>query len=250
MYPFTVYESKCLLRIGGYPVARIIADNITNTRICKDTDVNIICKPIDFKDFRHEFRDTSYRVMPIDSNINSGTAGDFIRAFEAYFKYRDVMTGLQEGDEIMIHYGDVLTNLDYSMMMHYWLQNKVGLDLMLVGNMDIKHDYSKINTRAFDNVVSQFHEKPKIGYTSWTGIMLFPFYEDKGFYPYLRAQKYKEVDFAYDIFPEFIKRETTILYNNVEFGVKWYDMGNIRSYENLRKQFIESDKSPLVSNDY
>lgn len=254
MYPFTIYENKSLLRIGGYPIARIIADNMLNQKICSEADVNIICKPVDFKDFRHEFRDTSYRVMPIGSNVNSGSAGDFMSAFESYFKYRP---GIEDGDPIMIHYGDVMTNVDYSLMLHYWLQKRDWIELLLVGNDNIRHDYSKILTRKFDETVSKFHEKPLIGYTSWTGIMIFPFYEDKGLYPFLRAKidyhvkhTTPEVDFAYDVFPEFIEKETTLLYKNVEDNVVWHDMGNIRSYENLRKKFTESDKSPLDQRHY
>ena len=257
MIPYSQIGNKSLLRIGGIPVARVITDRIKDDRICKGNDIFVVCRPIDFKDFQHEFRDTSIRTAITDSNVNKGTVGDFMEAFNSCFKYKDVLTGLQEGDDIMIHYGDVITNVNYGMMMKFWENHKNSFDLMLVGNNNIRHDYSKITVVdqldvSKPKVISRFVEKPLLEDTGWTGIMVFQYSEDKGFFPFVRA-KYEtadKLDFGYDIFSEFIPEGTTLLYTPLEDGVRWYDAGNIRSFETLRAHFAEGRKSPRNAYDY
>lgn len=221
MFPLTHFINKHLLHLGGKPVIRIIADKILSAHLHPE-DITIICNTKDLKDYQWEFRDLQVNFYDFPDSV-SGTAR------QAYDVIKKLLE--QQEEDVLIHYGDTITDLDYSDYLSYWWKLRdVTAGGLLAVTKNIRHDYSQVTIH--DGLVTKMEEKPLLLQPSWTGIGIF----NVGYLALYMNEVMKEsdTDFAYDIFPQMQKYGLLHAY---EYDGRWFDVGNLRSYRLLFEEF-------------
>jgi len=217
MFFLTKFMNKSLLRIGGIPLLTLIVMKLTKAGIA-EKDINIVCLIKDFKDYSYELRDYDVRYSPFKEDM--GTARHF---YEANERERDY------DGPIMVHYGDVITDLNYQEMINWF-----GTEECLIAiTKNIKHDYSKVILSDNNKQVKKFEEKPLLDSFAWSGVAVF---DNRRIMARIarKIQEYPFVDIAHDVFPDIVKDGGmhAFVYNG-----EWYDVGNLRSYQHVFDKF-------------
>lgn len=217
--------NKSLLRIGGIPLLNLIVMKLKKAGIA-ESDINIICLMKDFKDYVYELREyDDVRFSPFKEDM--GTALHF---FEANERERDY------DGPVMVHYGDVITDLDYGEM----VRSYDGGECMIAVTKNIRHDYSKVTLSERACRVEKFEEKPLLDSYAWSGVAVF---DSKKIMK--RIEKKAEgrkgngkpltfIDLAHDIFPDIVQESGM---NAFVYDGEWYDVGNLRSYQYVFDKF-------------
>ena len=217
MYPLNQIIEKSLLPVDGKPVIRHIYDKIKFkwvNDILVYGKIVICCLRKFRKQFEHEFRDDDY-IEIIDFEKPIGTFNTFFLA-----------SNQKRSEWVMIHYADCLTDIDYCNFISKIDDKSDGL--IAVTNT-VKHDYSEVSFTT-DGLVQDFVEKPKVMNYSWSGIGLFNTERLRLNY----NRKYEGTDFAFDIFPQMIKKGKLKAY---PYNGYWYDVGNLNSYRKICEKF-------------
>jgi NDP-sugar pyrophosphorylase family protein len=218
MFPLNQIMEKSLLPVNGKPVIRHIVENLTDI---PETSIQLgnifICclKKFD-KQFIHEFRDMP-DIEFIGFDKPQGTFNTFI----------DAMRSTSLSQWVMVHYADCITDINYTEFLSKTDRNRDGV--IAVTN-NVKHDYSEVWLAKTGNAVLQFNEKPKIPSYTWSGIGLFHSNNCMQYYD----RKNEGTDFAFDIFPQMIKKNKLGAY---QYHGSWYDVGNLNSYRKVCEMF-------------
>ena len=229
MFPLTHFINKHLLHLGGKPVIRIIAEKIAE--VIQPDDITIICNKRDEQDYRWEFRDLPVRLHMFQGEEEKiGTARQFAATIlgEPYFNRNDVF----------LHYGDTITDLDYRKFIEYYNEHRAKTDAVIAVTQNIKHDYSQVMLE--DERVVKMEEKPNLSFPSWTGIGIFNAEKIKDeVLEFMKAKDERQefvadVDIARDIFPQMVAKRKLFAYR---YDGRWFDVGNLRSYQQLVKEF-------------
>jgi NDP-sugar pyrophosphorylase family protein len=231
MWPLTHFANKHLLRLGGKPVIRIIAEKLLATGFFDDKDessITIVARAVDEKDYKWEFRD--WKGPNLDINVyfsdNLGIADTFYKAVES-------SDYIRQNDHVLLHYGDTITELDYRKFINTFGRDNQRATIAITRN--IRHDYSQV--AIADNLVFQWQEKPLLSFPSWTGIGMF---KAEHIMKYIReSSKFgHSCDFAFDIFPKMVENKELFAYL---YDGRWFDVGNLRSYQKLAKEYQTVD---------
>jgi NDP-sugar pyrophosphorylase family protein len=217
LFFLTKFMNKSLLRIGGIPLLTLIVMKLKKAGIAEN-DINIVCLIKDFKDYSYELRDYDVRYSPFKEDM--GTARHF---YEANERERDY------DGPILVHYGDVFTDLNYQEMIN-WFGTE---ECMIAITKNIKHDYSKVILYDDNQQVRWFEEKPLLDSYAWSGVAVF---DNKRIMERIarRRQEYPFLDLAHDIFPDIVRENAmhAFVYNG-----EWWDVGNVRSYQYVSDKF-------------
>lgn len=254
MFPLTHFINKHLLHLGGKPVIRIIVDNLLERRIPQALptlsdifsqdppdpvsyfnleDITIVCNKRDEQDYKWEFRDlhgiTFHPFAGDDEKI--GTAKQFLFALLST-KDKDNVT--------LLHYGDTITDLDYGFFIKSFTEILPNSNAMIAVTRNIRHDYSKVDaTMTAPNsayIVESIEEKPLLDFPSWTGIAIFK----TGFILeyLLRYPENQPLDFGFNVLPDLARDNQLHAY---EYAGRWFDVGNLRSYQKLVEEYQDKD---------
>lgn len=224
MWPISTMVNKHLLKLGGKPVIRHIVDKLVE--IIGKYSITIVCLEKDLKDYQWEFRDL-YQIKFDSIKENKGTADEF------YDAMCNVATS--DNDSIFLHYGDTITDLNYGEMIKLWNSKKA--DAMIAITQNIKHDYSEVHTGA-QGMVYRIVEKPNLTVPSWTGIGIFRAGYFLRLYNELHTNIVEHLDFGYHVLPAMAKTHRLWGW---EYNGKWFDVGNLRSYQKLYKEYQNKD---------
>ena len=240
MWPLSAVTNKHLLKLGGKPVIRHIVDKLIATRMFDRTKtedyITIICLEKDAKDYEWEFRDYIHDENNLNHvslyvlDYNTGTGHEFYNAL------LDLATLYK--DEFFLHYGDTITDLDYGELIKAWKLHGHNKAMIAVTH-NIRHDYSQVYVDSDTNLVIQMEEKPKLLKPSWTGIGVFSANYFMGIYQNLGTPPDGiYLDFGYHILPAMVKDGGLYAY---EYNGRWFDVGNLRSYQKLYKEYQNKD---------
>lgn len=225
MWPLSSLVNKHLLKLGGVPVIRIIVKRIFHAR--EWDSITIVCLKKDFKDYRWEFRDMADSVRFHVIEENTGTATEFYEAL------CEISTS--DSNSFFLHYGDTMTDLDYARLIKFWYNDRKDAKAVIAVTQNIKHDYSQVHVDAITKLVMMMEEKPKLLKPSWTGIGIF----NAGYFKTkYREEKNFPVDFGFHILPSMVKDGELYAY---QYDGVWYDVGNLRSYQKLYKEYQNKD---------
>ena len=206
------------MRIGGIPLLTLIIMKLKKAGIAEN-DINIICLIKDFKDYSYELRDYDVRYSPFKEDKGTG-----LHFYEANERNKDY------DGPILVHYGDVITDLDYSDM----IRSYGGEECMIAVTKNIKHDYSKVTLSETSFAVEGFEEKPLLDSFAWSGVAIF---DNKRIMKRI-DQNIEDgitfIDLAHNIFPNIVsdRSMTAFVYNG-----EWYDVGNLKSYQYVFDKF-------------
>lgn len=220
MFPLNVVMEKSLLPINGKPVVRHIVDKIVESGVARN--IGIVCLDKFRKNFEHEFRDLEVKIISSPEPV--GTFNTWVDALKQVEIARTT-------DYVMVHYADCVTEIDYK---EFIKSIECGKDGIIAITNTVKHDYSEVVIHEPTNQVRGFWEKPEIAGYTWSGIGIF---KKDVFLKYKR--KDIGTDFAYDIFPQMIKKEEL---NSYVYHGFWADVGNLNSYMKVVKSYENNNQ--------
>lgn len=146
-------------------------------------------------------------------------------------------TGAVESDELLIYYGDILTDLDVADLLSVHRQSRADVTLVL----DSKYTLPVGVAEVKNGMITSFKEKPTIDLKVTTGLMVVG----------ARAMKLitetagrSNTDLMTDFVPELLKRGAKVA--PFYASTKWFDVGTVSSFVKLNDELARHPLSYLV----
>ena len=228
--PLTDYFQKVMIPIGPKKLpllAYIIA-------LVKHHGIEDIALLTGYRseDIRHYFGDgTQHGVRLHYSKDEKGVSGSLNAVANA------LRNGAIDSDELLIYYGDILTDLDITALLETHRRTNADVTLVLDKGYTLPVGVAELN----GDMVTSFREKPRVDLTVTTG----PMVAGPGAMGLMKALASKEKpDLMTDFVPEMLKRggRVAAFYNQKE----WYDVGTLTNFEKLNQELVSHPLSHLV----
>ena len=219
--PLSDYFQKVMIPIGPrkLPLLAYIVGLIKHHEITRIT----LLTGYRSEDIRHYFGDGSNQGVQLSySEDRKGVKGSL----------NAVANALQSGaisncDELLIYYGDIVTDLDITALLATHRRKKADATLVLardytlpVGSADVKN-----------GMVKSFQEKPPMDLSVTTGCMVIG---KKGLTLIRRLAGPKNTDLMSHFVPALLARKGRVAAFYTES--EWYDVGTISSFEKLNSE--------------
>ncbi len=212
--PLTQYISKAMVPVAGVPILERIVRSLAEQGFSEQ----IIALSLFADQVRHYFGDGSRFGARIEYSINTEPAGT---AGEVYH-----MRGmLDEEDAVLLHYGDILTNLDLRALVDRHRQHQPAITLGLVTGVRI---HAGLATLTESGEVREFVEKPPLEQPANAAVFVLG-----------RAAIDAcalGMDFSHDLFPEFVGAGETVR-GFVDENAYWLDVGRLSDLDRANEFF-------------
>lgn len=212
--PLTHYVSKAMVPVAGVP----ILERIVRSLVAQGFSEQIVALSVFAEQVQHYFGDGSRFGAQIEYSINTspaGTAGEL-----------DHMRALIEGeDELLVHYGDILTDLDLKTMAEDHLQHRPAVTLGLVTGVPIHTGVAEV---AEGGEVRSFIEKPALERPTNAAVFII------GREAIERCAPGR--DFSHDIFPELLAEGENVR-GFVDEAAYWLDVGRLSDLDAANEFF-------------
>lgn len=160
----------------------------------------------------------------VDKPGYAGTGGALLHAYK-----KNVFTGF---DNVLVYYGDILTNMDLSSLIRYHVERSADATLAVASKYQIPVGVVEVNET---NKIHSIVEKPWLPIKATMGILVIKT-SVLSILEELHKNKEK-IDVMADFMPELIRRKLQI-YAYVYDG-EWYDVGTTERYEKLDNKKID-----------
>ena len=204
MRPLTYYVAKAMIPVAGRPLLEHI---LLKLRDHGFADV-IIALSLHADQVRHYFGDGGRWGLSLQYSVSDeplGTAGEV-----------DNLRGLLEGeDDFLVHYGDILTDLDTPALVEAHLEHRAEATLGLVTGVPI---HTGVAEMAPDGRVTSFVEKPRLPDPCNAAVFAL----NRSALDYCAPGR----DFSNDVFPEMIAAGRLVR-GFVDEEAYWCDVGRL-----------------------
>ncbi len=216
--PLTWYVSKAMVPVAGMPLLERI---IVSLRDQGFTDLIVALSWLG-EQVTHYFGDGGRFGVRIEYSINTepaGTAGEVHR-----------LRHLLEGEEdVLVHYGDILTNLDLAGLVRDHVEHHAAATLGLVTGVPIHTGVAEV---APDGRVTSFVEKPALEKPTNAAVFAL-------------SRRALELcapgrDFSQDVFPELIAAGEVVR-GFVDEQAYWLDVGRLSDLD-AANEFFRSER--------
>lgn len=229
--PLTDYFQKVMIPIGpkklpllAYIVALMRHHGVT--RIALLTGYRS-------EDIRRYFRDGSQHGVELSySEDEKGMTGSLNAVANALDK-----GAISKCDELLVYYGDVLTDLDVTGLLSVHRQTKADATLVLGKGYTLPVGVAEVK----EGVVTSFREKPTMDLSVTVGMTVL----GPNAMKLIRGSAgKKKTDLMTDFVPQLIKEggKVAAFYTNTE----WFDVGTVSSFEKLNDELSRHPVSYLV----
>ncbi|MGI5816835.1 MAG: nucleotidyltransferase family protein [Armatimonadota bacterium] len=212
--PLTNYISKAMVPVAGMP----ILERIVRRLVDQGFEEQIIALSVFHEQVIHYFGDGSRFGARIEYSINTeptGTAGEIAQ-----------MRPLLEGEtDVLVHYGDILSDLDARAMADEHLAHRPALTIGLVTGVEIHAGVADVDAAGR---VTRFEEKPPLQIP--TNAAIFVLGEEA-----LRRCAPGR-DFSYDIFPALIADGESVR-GFIDEEAYWLDVGRLSDLDKANEFF-------------
>ncbi|HYB07950.1 MAG TPA: nucleotidyltransferase family protein [Nitrososphaerales archaeon] len=185
------------------------------------------------EDIRRYFGDGSqHRVKLTYSEDKKGLPGSLNAVANALGS-----GAISKCDELLVYYGDVLTDLEITELLAVHRRSEADLTLVLDKGYALPVGVAEIE----GGVVTSFHEKPRIDLSVTTGTMVAG---PKAMALMRKTAGPKRTDLMTDFVPELLRKGGRIapFYTRKE----WFDVGTVSSFEKLNEELVRHPLSYLV----
>ena len=208
MKPLSDYLNKGMIPVAGKP----LAEHIVARLMSHGLDDIIFAVTTFPEQLEHYFGDGARfgaRIEYVHRPEPSGTAGE-VRAM------RDK---IPEGESFLVHYGDILTNLDMRGMREQHERTNPTATIGLVTDIEIHTGVAELDK---DNQITYFIEKPPLERPCHAAVNIF----SPAVWNYLAP----ELDFGYDVIPAMIEAGEDVR-GFVDEEAWWMDVGRLSDLE-------------------
>ncbi len=212
--PLTFYLSKAMVPVAGVPLLERIVVSLRD----QGFEQQIIALSWLAEQVQHFFGDGSRLGVQLTYSINtepSGTAGEV-------HHLRDMLEG---EDHVLVHYGDILTDLDVRGLVGEHRRHEPAATLGLVTGVPVHTGVAHV---ADDGSVRGFVEKPPLERPTNAAVFALS----------RRALRFcaPGKDFSHDVFPELIAAGETVR-GFVDDDAYWLDVGRLSDLEKANEFF-------------
>ena len=224
--PLTYYFQKCMIPIGSMqkPLLEYVV------RLMRHHGIRDIVMLVGYKHEQIEnyFGDgarfnVSIRYV-VDKPGRKGTGGALLNAYEE--------GSISPGDPIVIHYGDIITNLDISDMINFHRRVGASVTVALSKGYRLRVGVAELEE---DGRIKSFVEKPRLNIPVSIGIVV----ADGTIHKVTTqiAGGRASLDIMRDIIPAMIEQGHPVYgYMTDAF---WYDLGSIERFEKLSNSTVD-----------
>jgi len=214
MRPLTYYVNKAMLPVAGKPLLEHIVVKLRDQGF---TDL-IVALSVLGEQVTHHFGDgerLGVRMQYSFSEQPLGTAGEV-----------DAMRELLEGEEnFLVHYGDILTDLDARALAEQHLEKQAAATLGLVIGVRIHAGIAELSEGG---EVTSFVEKPPLDKPCNAAVLAL----NRRVLDYIGRGK----DFSNDVIPEMIAAGERV-YGFLDEKAYWHDVGRVSDLEAVNEAF-------------
>jgi len=212
--PLTNYISKAMVPVAGVP----ILERIVRKLVEQGFPEQIVALSVFADQVRHYFGDGGRFGARIDYSINtqpSGTAGEIAH-----------MRPLLQGEtDVLVHYGDILSDLDAHAMADEHLAHSAAVTIGLVTGVEIHAGIADVEP---DGRVGRFVEKPPLQMPANAAIFVLGRTAIDRSAPGL--------DFSHDVFPELIASGQNVR-GFIDDDAYWLDVGRLSDLDKANEFF-------------
>lgn len=218
--PLTDYFQKVMIPIGpkklpllAYTVAIMKRHGVTNI---------VLLTGYRSEDIRRYFGDGSQHGVKLSySEDPKGLKGSLNAVAHA------LRGGAIRCDELLVYYGDILTDLEITQLLATHRRTEADLTLVLDRGYSLPVGVADVD----DGKVTSFREKPRLDLTVTTGPMVVG---PKGMALMGRLAGYKRSDLMTDFVPEMIHKggRVSAFYTEKE----WFDVGTVSTFMKLDEE--------------
>ncbi len=220
--PLTYYFQKCMIPVGKrqLPLLHYVMANIAQHGI-RDFVVLVGYRGEQVKNYFGSGERFGWSITYVDDVEEfSGTGGSLLNA---------IKTGALSPDEdLLIHYGDILTNLNVSKLVELHYRSEADSVLALSSGFELPVGVAKVE----DDRVVELVEKPRLQILVTIGVLTLS-KRGLGLLETLGPRS----DLMRDLIPEMIRKGLKVVpYKVTEF---WLDVGSIERYEKMDAEEID-----------
>ena len=234
--PLTYFYQKVMIPLGKKqrPLLEYIINYLSNFGI-KEFVILVNYKKKQIIDY---FEDGSEYGVKIDYVTDregwEGTGSAILNA-------RDLI----EGDDFIVYYGDILTDLNIRKMEEFWKQHNTTGVLWLLDNYRLPVGIAEIDHST--NRIIEFKEKPPIPQLINSGISMF----HKDFFskiePLLENVDLSHLDLSGNIMPYLASKNELVGFVDKAF---WIDIGSIERFEKMDPEFLNQLLNKMINYDF
>lgn len=212
--PLTNYISKAMVPVAGMPILERIVLRLVEQGFTEQ----IIALSHFAEQVRHYFGDGSRFGAAIDYAVNtapSGTAGEI----------HSLRGMLADEEHFLVHYGDILTDLNVRAMADEHLRHEPAVTIGLVTGVEF---HAGVATLEEDGRVSSFIEKPRLELPANAAVFIL-------------SRRSLDLcapgrDFSGDIFPELIAAGEPVR-GFLDSDAYWLDVGRLSDLDKANEFF-------------
>ena len=185
-------------------------------------------------DIRHYFGDGSHENVKLTYSEDRKELKGSLNAVAIALK-NGAISGC---DELLIYYGDVLTDLDITSLIATHRKKKADATLVLAKGYALPVGTADVDR---DGIVTAFREKPELDISVTTGCMLA---DPRAMALIRKLASAKNTDLMIHFLPQFLRTggRVAAFYTEKE----WFDVGTVSSFEKLNDELGRHSLSYLV----
>ena len=229
--PLSHYFQKAMIPIGGrfkpvieYIIRNIVLHNITDIVIAVNYKAEQVINYLKY----NKIPDISIKFL------KDRGRGNALALLDALDKK------MLRGEHILVHYGDILTNLYLSRLISFHVSNSCDLTLVVVRGYKLPIGIVRVQ----NNTISGIYEKPVLEIDYGIGIFVFRkniLSKLRKIYNEAEIAQSDEFDIATHVLPALVKsRVKACAYRPLRRDFFWIDIGSINVYENLDHNLIDN----------
>lgn len=208
MRPLSSYLNKGMIPLAGKPLAEYVVESLVRQGF-EDIIFAVTAFP---EQLEYHFGDGERfgaRIEYVHRPEPSGTAGE-VHALRGR---------IPEGESFLVHYGDILTNLDLAGMRRQHEETGAVATVGFVANFEVHTGVGELDK---DNRVVYFEEKPLLGRPCHAAIDVF----GPGVWGYLAPG----LDFGYHVIPSMMQAGEDVR-GYLDATAWWMDVGRLSDLE-------------------
>ncbi len=225
----TYYFQKCMIPVGKkqLPLLHYVMANISRHGI-RDFVVLVGYRGEQVKNYFGSGERFGWSITYVDdSEEYSGTGGSLLNAIKA--------GAVSPDEDVLIHYGDILTNLNVSRLVELHRSSSADSVLALSSGYELPVGVAKVE----DDRVVELVEKPRLPILVTIGVLTL---SKKGLG--LLETMGPRSDLMRDLIPVMIGRGLKVVpYTVTEF---WIDVGSIERYEKMDTEEIDRAMADVI----
>lgn len=216
MRPLTSYLNKGMVPVAGRPILEHIILKLRGQGF-DDFLIAVTMFPQQLQNYFGDGDRWDVSIEYVQRPNPSQTAGEIAA----------IADRLADQEHFVVHYGDVISNLDTAAMSRQHIESGATATLGLVDGIRFHGGVAELDD---DGMVTGFTEKPQTSFATHAAINVF----SRRVLEYCKAGK----DFGHDVIPEMIRAGEPVA-GYLDRDAYWFDVGRLSDLDTVNEFFNE-----------